>query len=767
MVGLNPNIRLVQPEAQKQNFDGGDIVVDDAEEHDNEQLDDKGNTIEIKHPDGSVTISLDGTPLKDAPGSNHPKGWFDNLVEQIDDIELGRIAEDLLRGVSDDLASRKEWVENRALGLRMLGLMIELPSAAGASEGVEGQSRVRHPLLLEAVLRFQANARSEMLPTDGPVKIRDDNNNATLEVDQEANDLEKDFNHYLTATATEYYPDTDRMLLMLGFGGTAFKKIYFNPLHNRPFSESVDANDLIVNNAATDLGNARRITHKIMMRPSLVKRMQILGIYRDVQLSMPKAKEKDSVELQKEAIQGTNSASMNPDDNDREIYEIYCELNIKGFEHKHKGKISGLDIPYRVTIDTSSREVLSVVRNYDEDTKELPEARQNFVKYTFVPGLGFYDIGLLNILGNTTNAITAAWREMLDAGMFANFPGFLFSDSAGRQQTNIFRVPPGGGAQINTNGLPIQQAVMPLPYKDPSTALMTLVDNMATTGQRIGGTSEMQVGEGRSDAPVGTTLALIEQATKMLNAVHKRMHSAQAQEFQLLAKCFKENPESFWQRNRKPARKWDEQTFLQALEEADLVPQADPNTSSHSQRLMKVVALKQLQSSNPTLYDAIAVDKAALKAIGWSNPEQFMAPPAAQAEPPPEVKKEIEELKIKHQDADSRSIVARSTAAKNMAEAQRPPEQPESSQDLDPLKVAKLHLDERHLAFQEHRSEIDDVNRDKDRQADLLESKMTLEGDILKTREQHHHELNIADKEHEHEEVLAKANVGKEGKKDD
>jgi len=769
--GLAPNIRLVPQEEETKQFDGGDITVVEADDNaDQKQTDNDGNVIEIKHPDGSVTISIDGSPLVKAEGKSR-EGWFDNLVEDIDKMELDRITQDLLRGVRDDIGSRKDWIENRALGLKMLGLMIELPSTATSGEGVTGQSRVRHPLLNEAVLRFQANARSEMLPTDGPVKIRNDNNEATEQNDSEANDLEKDMNHYLTVTATEYYPDTDRLFFMLGFGGTAFKKVYFCPLRSRPISESVDADDLIVSNTTTDLGNATRITHRIMMRPSVVKRMQILEVYRDVQLSTPKAKTNDAVGDQKDAIQGVSSSTSNPEDNDREIYEISCELDIKGFEHKHKGKISGLDIPYRVTIDVSSEQILSVVRNYDEDTKELPEARQNFVKYTFVPGLGFYDIGLLHILGNTTNALTAAWREMLDAGMFASFPGFLMSDAGGRQDTTIFRVPPGGGAQVKTNGMKIGDAIMPLPYKDPSSALMTLVDNMATTGQRLGGTSEMSVGEGRNDAPVGTTLALIEQATKMLNSVHKRMHSAQAQEFQLLAKCFQEHPESFWQRNRKPARPWDEQTFLKALNDCTLVPQADPNTSSHSQRLMKVVALKQLQSSSPTLYDPIAVDKAALKAIGWSNPEQFMAPPSAQGKPSPEVLKGEEELKIKHQEADAKTLTAETDSKVKLLEVQKPPEQ---AQNDMPLKVAKLKQDQDHLEFQKKKAMLDHVADQNEDQTDLQTEKMRLAGDLVNahTKMAHENQSQVRDhlSEHvkhanqmEHEEKLA----GLKGKSDD
>lgn len=667
--GLSPSIREPAPEAPALP-DSEDIIVADAPEGvDLPNTDDSGNILSIEHPDGSITLRIDGQPLESG-SARKPSGWFDNLVDDIPEAELSRISEDLLRGIGDDLQSRSEWIEDRATGLKLLGLKIEIPNLSGASDGapVEGMSKVRHPLLLEAVLRFQANARSELLPTDGPVKIRNDDNDASLEEDQLANALERDLNHYLTAVATEYYPDTDRMLLMLGFGGTAFKKVYFCPLRNRPVSETVDADDLIVNNGATDLQNAKRVTHRTFLKPSVVKRLQILGVYRDTDLSTPNPHNLDSLQREEKAQEGVSTDIINPDDRDREIYECYCELDILGFEHKHKGKPSGLEIPYRVTIDVSSKKVLSVVRNYDEDTAELPEARCNFVKYTFMPGFGFYDIGLLNILGNTTNAVTAAWRELLDAGMYANFPGFLFADAGARQNTNIFRVPPGGGALVKTNGMPIQQAIMPLPYKEPSMALMQLVGNIVETGQRIGGVSEMQVGEGRADAPVGTTLAMIEQAQKILNSVHKRMHAAQAHEFKLLAECFRENPESFWQRNRKPAYPWDEQRFLQALDNCELVPQADPNTASHTQRLMKIMALKQLQMAQPGMYDPIAIDTAALQAIGWNNPEQFFAPAGAQGKPPPEIMKAQTELALKKQELDIKAHETQARVQKMQAD---------------------------------------------------------------------------------------------------
>ena len=669
VAGLSPNIRLEDEQPEQDMLDDLQVVM--ADEQPTDERDDKGNILKIELPDGSITLTLDGSPLQRADNSSK-SGWFDNLVDDIDEMELGSIANELIKGIEDDLTSRKKWIDDRAQGIKLLGLEIEIPSIAGAADGapVEGMSRVRHPLLLEAVLRFQANARSELLPTDGPVKVREDNNNADLQSDQLANNLEDDLNHYLTATAKEYYPDTDRMLFMLGFGGTAFKKVYFCPLRNRPVSESVDADDLIVDNAATDLSNAKRITHRIYMRPSVVKRMQILGVYKDTDLSTPKQSDLDAAQRQKKDQQGISQDQMNPEDRDREIYECYCELDIKGFEHKRKGRETGLEIPYRVTIDVSTKEILSIVRNYDEDTKDLPEARQTFVKYTFVPGLGFYDIGLLHILGNTTNAVTAAWREMLDAGMYANFPGFLYADTGARQNTNIFRVPPGGGALVKTGGMPINQAVMPLPYKDVGGGLMNLVQNISETGQRIGGTAEIAVGEGRQDAPVGTTIALIDQATKVLNSVHKRMHAAQADEFALLVKCFRDNPDSFWQQNRKPARQWDQVTFLRALDQATLVPQADPNTASQTQRLMKIMALKQIQAQNPSLYDPVQVDKAALQAVGWSNPDQFMIPQQARGQVPPEMMKEMADLQIKKQEADTNQMSVQSKMQTDQAKLQ-------------------------------------------------------------------------------------------------
>jgi len=716
--GLVPNLRAAAPDEEPQGVE--DTMVEIVEDGDNAELDQFGNVLEIQHSDGSLTISLDGRPIEERTKEQDDDNWFRNLVEDVTESHLNTMAEELLRGIRDDLSSRQDWIEDRAQGVKLLGLKIEIPGLQGASDGapIEGMSKVRHPLLLEAVLRFQANARSELLPTDGPVKVRNDNNNATLPNDELANSLENDLNHYLTSTATEYYPDTDRMLFMLGFGGTAFKKVYFCPLRNRPVSETVDADDLIVNNAATDLSNAKRITHRSYMNPNTVKRLQILGVYRDVDLSTPNQIDKDAYQRQIDSQQGISDTSLNPEDRDRLVYEVYCDLNIPGFEHKYKKKVSGLEIPYIVTIDQSSRQILSIVRNYDEDDQELPTSKKRFVKFTFVPGMGFYDIGLLHILGNTTNAITAAWRELLDAGMYNNFPGFLMADTGARQNTNIFRVPPGGGALVKTNGMPITQAIMPLPYKEPSGALMNLVSQMADTGMRVGGTSEVMVTEGKPDAPVGTTLAMIEQAQKVLNSVHKRLHAAQSEEFELLMQCFREHPDSFWEKKRRRAYPWDQETFLKALDSYYFTPQADPNTASQTQRLMKVLALKQLVAQNPTLYDPIAVDSAALQALGWSNPQQFMVPLAAAQKPPPELLKLMAEAQNEKTVADARMMDSQTRAMEAQAKIELERQKLGMDQNQqDPMKMADMQLRSQELQQKSQDALLDAINRKRDRES--------------------------------------------------
>lgn len=663
--GLAPaNLRIEQPPEDHVDQPVEVQVNDDPEGSDREIRDDKGQLIRIEHPDGTITISADGAPIPTEEEDTNPPSWFDNLAPKIDAMQLGIIADRLLRGIADDLTSRADWISQRAEGLKMLALTVETPDTGDSADGaaVEGTSKVRHPLMLEAVLKFHANAIGEFLPVDGPVKIRDDDNNPTSERDEVADDLQRDLNHFLTVIDRNYYPSTDKMFLKLGFGGLAYKKVYFSPIYERPTSEYVDADSLIVNNNATSLADAKRITHRILMTPSLMKRMQILGIYLDIPLQTPSEPDVDPLKQEEARQQGISPGSMNPDDRDREVYECYCELDIIGFEHKFKGKATGLEVPYRVTIDVTSRQILAVVRDYDKETEELPIRRETFVEYILVPGFGYYPIGLLHILSNPTSAATAAWRVMLDNGIFSNFPGGLVAKAAGRQNSNINRVPPGAFVPIETNGMSIRDAVAQLPYSAQGMpALMTLTQDIVQQGQRVGSTSDQPVGEGKQEAPVGTTLALIEQASKIMLATHKRMHTSQSRELQLLAKCFKEYPESL---KHLKMRSWDEDTFKRALEDNNLIPQADPNTASHIQRVMKVQALLQLAQANPGLYDPIALNRLAIRTLGYSNPEQYMAPPEAMGKPTPEAQQQQADAASKQATAMAKQILAQAQAQK-------------------------------------------------------------------------------------------------------
>jgi hypothetical protein len=612
-----------------------------------------GNTVS---PDGGVFETADGGVTVDLSPEvdDKPTAHFDNLALKMDSNQLSRIAGELVDAISTDDDSRAEWLSTRAKGLDLLGLKLEdaKGDVGSTSAPVEGMSVVRHPILLEAVLSAWANARAELLPASGPVKVVDTGQRSP-EGDILADCLEKDFNYYLTVKAREFVPDTDRMLLMTCFGGSGFKKVYADPMRRRPVSESIDAADLIVNNATTDLRNAGRITHRIKMRPAIMKRMKFLGVYRDADLTPPSV-ETNVVELKEASIEGINIESQRIEDREHTLYECYCELDLDQFAPRQlKGE--GLLLPFRVTIDKDSQEILELRRNWAEDDNDC-EPRTTFVHYSYIPGFGLYGWGLLHLLGNSAAALTACLRMGVDTAMFSNFPGFLISKLAARQQTNELRVAAGSGVVVDTQGLPLNQAVMALPYKDVTAGLLGIMDKVLQSAQRVGGVTEAKIGEGKQDAPVGTTIALIEQATKVESAVHKNLHQAQSEEFQLLAGLFREDPESFWRGNKKPATEWDKTKFLAAINAYGITPVADPNTPSHLHRLMKATAVKQLQAANPQLYDAKNVDIQVLKIMGWDNPESLFAPPQAPGSAPldprmakvqVEAQSKIDELRIR------------------------------------------------------------------------------------------------------------------------
>lgn len=586
------------------------------------------DVVQIEHDDGTVTIDLSGDDVGD-DADDEFVGHDENLADKIDYLERARIASELIEAIEADKSGRSEWERMRAKAVELMGIKLESPKSdvSSSSAGI-ATSSVRDPILQDAVWRFQANAYAELCPSSGPVKVVNFSAGETTKTDDLAEALERDFNYYLTTTASEYYPDTRRMLMWTGLASGTFKKVYRCPLRRRPVSEYVDGSDLIVPPSATDLKNAGRITHEASMRKSVLKRMQIAGVYRDVNLGTdPMQAEPNAVERATKKVVGLTPDAQRTEDQEYTVYECYCELDIKGYEHKEDGRPSGLPLPYRVSIEAGTHEILEIRRNWDEDDRDQ-KAKIPFILFPYATGLDIYGVGLGQILGNIAMALTALGRISIDAGMFGNYPGGLKAKGAGRQISNEIRVPPGGFAEIDTGDKPIQQAVMALPYKDISPALISLIEQWRTVGSKLANTADIPVGEGKQDAPVGTTLALIEQATKIESSVHKALHAAQSEEFQLLAELFRDDPEDLFRGNKRPALGTDKaeriKRFKEALDNCEIVPKADPNEPSHMHRMAKAQALMQVAQVGGPAVKQIDVLKQVLKMIGFSDPSEYV-----------------------------------------------------------------------------------------------------------------------------------------------
>ena len=596
---------------------------------------------EIPAPDGGVTIFFGNAPA----GVNDPytdqeadndEDFFENLADYVDQSVLASLGSVLLDGIESDERARSQWIADRTEGIKLLALSIDKPRN-DLGPGGETISTVRHPLLLEACIKFQSNFKREMLPANGPVKVKNDGQ-GTMAKDAQADKLGDLLNTYFTKYSPEYYPDTDRMSFDYGFSGTGFKKPYHCPLRRRPVSDTVEAKDLIVSNEASDLRTAQRVTHRQRLTRATMKRMVYVGAYRDVNLQLPMNEPLNSLEQAQKNVQGIQATTTRAEDQEYTVLECHTFLDLDGFEHVDEDdNETGLELPYVVTIEKHSRQILEIRRDWDPENNETFERRVAFVAYHFVPMFGFYASGLLHILGNATQAVTAAWRILLDNGMFANFPGFLYAKSGGRQTDLNFRVPPGGGAAVDLNGSEdIRKTIMGVPYKtDGSAPLMGLTDNIVTAGQRVGGTTMMLDPAGVSqNQPVGTTMAMVEQASQEIAAVHERAYVSQSQEFQQILRLMREDPESIW-RLIKNDETWTYEELVETLNTYTLVPVADPNTPTHVHRIMKMTTLKQLQEASPELYDARAVDERILRAIKVDDPETLFAPPKPpQAMPP-------------------------------------------------------------------------------------------------------------------------------------
>lgn len=574
-------------------------------------------------PDGSVILGVEVGG--DDEDEDTDESFDDNLAIDMDENSRNTLAQDILEGIEVDVGSRRQLVETYSKGLDLLGTKIEDRSNKQTRKSV---STLRHPILLEAVVTFQSGALGELLPASGPMKVQvigGDN----AQSDDKAQAFEEDANAYLTTGAPEYYPDMDRGLFNLGYGGTLFKKVYYCPLRRRPVSECITLVDLIVSENATNLDGAIRVTHRSKMNPGDVKRMQVNKVWRDVTLQTP-SPDYQPVEQKTKNLMGLSpSLSARPKDSQYEIYECYTDLDPEEYGLPDEGA-DGLFLPYRVTVEKDSRQILEIRRNWQEGDEQFKK-RQRFVMYGLVPGFGFLCLGFLHLLGNQTRALTAAWRIMMDGGMLSNFPGGLRVKGT-RQTTNELNPGPGEFVEIDTGPMDdIRKSIMPLPYKDVSPVFMAFTEAVSKGVGGISGAVELQSGEGRTNVPVGTIMAMIEQQTKIMAAVHKRMHKSQAQEFTLLKELFEEYPESLTAWAKNPARKWTRE----GIEKFELIPASDPNVPSQVSRIMIATALVTLASGNPDIYNKVAVHKRALKSIGINDVDELIHP--APPPPPPQI----------------------------------------------------------------------------------------------------------------------------------
>lgn len=695
--------------------DGGiiQLPIPEIEVADGITVDPVTGSVEIENADGSITIDPTGESLWQKPDDGD-SGHDENLAHKIDPIELGRIAEDMLSAIQSDKNDRSQWEQMRAKCIELLGLKLEDPkgdisrSAIGVSTSV-----VRDPVLLEAVERFRANAYAEMCPSAGPVKVvnwSDDKN----QTDELADALQKDLNYYLTTTASEYYPDTRYMLWWTGLASGTFKKVYRCPLRNRPVSEYVDGTDLIVPASATDLKNATRITHEVTMPRDIMRAMQLEGVYRDVDLGDPMQSVISPVAAKMATIEGKAAQSQRIEDQEYTVYEVYCKLDIKGYEHEKDGKPTGLPLPYRVTIEETSRKVLEVRRNWDEqDDDEIYRVPHiPFVLFPYSTGISrIYGSGLGQMMGNMASALTALMRISIDNGMMSNYPGLLKAKGTGRQLQNEIMVPPGGCQEIDTGGLPIQQAVMGMPFKDVSGNVIQFMAQLVDRAQRLGGTADLPVGEGKQDAPVGTTLAMIEQATKIESSVHKALHAAQAEEFRLFVRLFQDDPEALWRGNRRPAfgtaqdeaaRQARIEKFRRALNNCDIQPMADPNVPSSMHRNLMASGFKAFTAGNPA-YDQVKVDRYVSKQLFKITDNDFNSMLAPQLPPEARIDPVVKaELELKGRDIATKELAikaradqaARSLAIKEqeaMARAANDAANRESKENIAAMQIAAGH----------------------------------------------------------------------------
>jgi hypothetical protein len=563
--------------------------------------------IQIVDPE-EVNIKAPGFAMhmeKDEDGDS-----FDaNIAEEMDESQLLEIAGELLGEYDADVSSRKEWLDTYVKGLKLLGLKYE-----ERSEPWAGACGVFHPLLMESAIKFQSETIMETFPAAGPVRTRIIGKE-TPEKMAAAQRVEEDMNYQLTEVMQEYRPEHERLLLSVSLSGNAFKKVYFDPSIDRQTAVFISAEDIIVPYGAANLESAERVTHRMRKTENEMRKLQFSGFYRDVDLGEPQHV-LDEVEKQKAQEQGF-SASM---DDRFQILEMHVNMDLEGYEDTDKkGSPTGIALPYVVTIEKGTSTILAIRRNWLEDDK-LKLRRQHFVHYGYIPGFGFYYFGLIHLIGGHTQAATSLLRQLVDAGTLSNLPGGLKSRGL-RIKGDDTPIAPGEFRDVDLPSGAIRDNILPLPYKEPSQTLAALMGQIVDDGKQFAAAADLKIADMSGQAPVGTTLAILERALKVMSAVQARIHYAMKQEFKLLAAIIRDNtPEEY---GYEPSE-GDAGAKKSDYDKVDVLPVSDPNASTLAQRIVQYQAVLQLSQTSPDIYDLPKLHRQMIETLGIKNADKLI-----------------------------------------------------------------------------------------------------------------------------------------------
>ena len=577
-----------------------------------EEVTEKGPVEVTPEEDGGATINFDPSAVN-VPGT---ESHFDNLADILPEDVLDPLGSVLKENYMDYKMSRKDWEQSYMEGLDLLGFKYE-----NRTEPFQGASGATHPVLAEAVTQFQAMAYKELLPSDGPVRTQIVGA-ITPQKEQQAQRVKDFMNYQIMDQMQEYEPEFDQMLFHLPLAGSSFKKVYYDDLLGRAVSKFIPADDLIVPYTATSLDDAESVIHTIKISENDLRKQQVAGFYSDIELSPPAVIEDKVTEKERE-LEGTKKTGK-PDD----VYtllECHINLDLEGFEDiGPDGEPTGIKLPYIVTIEEGSTKVLSIRRNYAPNDPKKNKI-QYFVHFKFLPGLGFYGFGLIHMIGGLSRTATTALRQLLDAGTLSNLPAG-FKQRGVRVRDEAAPIQPGEFKDVDAPGGSLRDAFYPLPYKEPSQTLLALMGIVVQAGQRFASITEMQVGEGNQNAAVGTTIALLERGSKVMSAIHKRLYGALKKEFKLLAKIIKTYLPPVYPYDVVGGAKEIKQADFD--DRVDIIPVADPNIFSMSQRITLAQTELQLATSNPQLHNLYAVYRDMYTAIGVKNVDQILPPPA-------------------------------------------------------------------------------------------------------------------------------------------